>query len=271
MINKKIIVCVVMFVLLVSAVFAGGSKEQSQSVTLNPGKLTVATSPDFAPYEFYMLENGKPQLAGFDIALARYIADYMKLELEIIPMDFDGILMELQNGGADLGISGFSPNPERAEVVDFSQIYYDGKQSFVCLKKDQAKYGTIESINKKDVTVGAQIGSIQMDLAQKYSPDADLVALTKVTDLVAELVAGKIDGAYLEKPVAESYLKNYPQLCYAFDVPYDSEGNVVLVKKGNSALLEQVKAAIDSALKDGSMSAFVEKAMTDALNEYLPN
>ena len=54
--------------------------------TVTDGKLTVATSPDFAPYEFYSIdENENPTLAGFDIALAQYIADYLGLELEIIP------------------------------------------------------------------------------------------------------------------------------------------------------------------------------------------
>ena len=66
--------------------------------TVNEGKLTMATSPDFAPYEFYAIdEHGEAVLAGFDIALAQYIADYLGLELEIIPMDFNGTITELGN------------------------------------------------------------------------------------------------------------------------------------------------------------------------------
>ena len=65
--------------------------------TIADGVLTVGTSPDFAPYEFYYIdESGNPQLAGFDIALAQRIADNLGLELKVVPMDFDGILMELQ-------------------------------------------------------------------------------------------------------------------------------------------------------------------------------
>ena len=76
--------------------------------TVEEGKLTVATSPDFAPYEFYAIdENGQPQLAGFDMDLAQYIADYLGLELEVIPMDFDGTIMELSQGNVDLGMSGY--------------------------------------------------------------------------------------------------------------------------------------------------------------------
>ena len=80
---------------------------KSSIQTVASGKLTVATSPDFAPYEFYVIdENGEAQLAGFDMAMAQYIADYLDLELEVIPMDFDGTIMELQQKNVDLGMAG---------------------------------------------------------------------------------------------------------------------------------------------------------------------
>ena len=64
----------------------------AQLETVTDGVLSVATSPDFAPYEFYALdENGNATLAGFDIALAQYLADFMGLECQITAMDFDGI------------------------------------------------------------------------------------------------------------------------------------------------------------------------------------
>ena len=73
---------------------AEGAAAEVETVT--EGKLTVATSPDFAPYEFYAIgEDGSPTLAGFDMALAQYIADYMGLELEVVTVDFDGVLSEL--------------------------------------------------------------------------------------------------------------------------------------------------------------------------------
>ena len=95
----------------------------SEISTVTPGKLTVATSPDFAPYEFYAVgEDGTPKLAGFDIALAEYIANELGLELEIVPVDFDGVLMELQTKAVDLGVAGLSPDPKRESIMDFSDI-----------------------------------------------------------------------------------------------------------------------------------------------------
>ena len=225
------------------------------------GKLTVATSPDFAPYEFYAIDaNGDPQLAGFDPALAQYVADYLGLELEIIPMDFDGVLAELANGTVDLGMAGLSPDPERADAMDFSDIYYLGGQSFVCLKDNADKFHDLAATNDASLSIGAQSGSIQVGLAEENSPDADIVLLTKVTDIIAELIGGKLDGAYIETAVAESYAKNYPELCVVLDVPYDVAGSSIGVTKGNSELLAGVNEAIAAALADGSMDSFVAEA-----------
>ena len=229
--------------------------------TVNKGKFTVATSPDFAPYEFYAIaEDGTPTLAGFDMSLAQYIADFLGLELEVIPMDFDGTIMEVQNKNVDAGLAGYSPAPERAEVMDFSSVYYTGGQSFVTTKANADKFKSLEDTNKKEVSVAAQVGSIQMGLASTYSPNADIIALSKVTDIIAELLTGKIDGAYIETVVAQSYQQNYPDLEIVCAVPYAEEGSVVGISKGNLALLEGVNRAIAQALSDGSMGAFVDEA-----------
>jgi len=246
-----------------------GSKEESENnneagadlQTVTPGKLTIATSPDFAPYEFYAIgEDGTPTLAGFDMALAQYIADDLGLELEIVTVDFDGVLSELQTKSVDLGMAGLSPDPKRESIMAFSDLYYIGGQSLVTVKANAETYNTLESINKPEVSVGAQIGSIQMDLATANSPDADIVPLPKVTDIIAELLAGKLDAAYIETDVAKSYQKNYPELEIVVEVPYEQEGSSIGVCKGNDALLAAVNGSIAKALEDGSMERFIAEA-----------
>ncbi len=240
----------------------------AEVTTVTEGKLTVATSPDFAPYEFYAIgEDGTPQLAGFDLALAQYIADDMGLELEIVTVDFDGVLTELASGNVDLGMAGLSPDPTRADAMDFSDLYYMGGQSLVTTKANAAVFNSFEAINKPEVSVGAQIGSIQMDLANTNSPDADIIALPKVTDIITELLTGKMDAAFIEKDVALSYQKNYPDLELVMDVPYDSEGSAIGVVKGNEGLLAAVNASIAKALEDGSMEKFIAEANEQASGE----
>ena len=229
--------------------------------TVNEGKLTMVTSPDFAPYEFYALdENDNPTLAGFDIALAQYIADKLELELEIIPMDFKGTITELAAKKADIGMAGYSPDPEREDAMDFSDIYYTGGQSFVTVQANKDLFPDLASTNKAEYQIGAQLGSIQADLAKENSPDADIVELSKVTDIIAELLSGKLDGAYIETLPAQAYAKNYPDLAVVLDVPYEAEGSVIGVCKGNGPLLAAINLCIQEAIADGSLEQFVTEA-----------
>ena len=261
---KKAFTLILALVMALSLVACGGGKEEAVENTYGTvaaGKLTVATSPDFAPYEFYAIgEDGSAKLAGFDMALAQYIADYLKLELEVVPMDFDGVLVEVANGTVDLGVAGLSLDPARMDAMDFSDIYYEGGQAFVTVTANKDMFPDLASANTAGISVGAQNGSIQMDLANEYSADTEIIALPKVTDIIAELISGKLDGAYIETAVAESYKVNYPELEIVCEVPYDVEGSAIGVIKGNEALLKGVNEAIAAALADGSMDKFVAEA-----------
>lgn len=238
--------------------------------TVTDGKLTIATSPDFAPYEFYAIDaDGNPQMAGFDIGMAEYIAEFLGLEAEIIPMDFNGVLNELAAKSVDIGAAGLSPDPERMESMDFSDIYYQGGQSFVTIKGNEDKFPTLADANKAEYSIGAQNGSIQMDLANENTPDADIVSLVKVTDIIAELVGGKLDGAFIETVVAESYAKQYPELVVLHDVPYDVEGSAFGISKGNGALLAAVNLAIAAANEDGFLESAVAEANELATGEII--
>jgi polar amino acid transport system substrate-binding protein len=189
-------------------------------------------------------------------AKRKYIADALGLELEVVPMDFDGTISELGNKSVDLGIAGYSPDPKRESMMNFSDIYYQGGQSFVTSAALADSITSMEVANDPKCQIGAQVGSIQVDLAKENTPDADIVELTKVTDIIAELLAGTLDGAFIETAVAESYQKNYPDLKIVCDVPYDQEGSAVGVNKDNAALLAAVNLIIAQVLEDGTMDQF---------------
>ena len=246
---------------------AGGANTYNLK-TVKEGYLTVITSPDYAPYEFYALDaEGNPSLAGFDMALAQYIADYLGLTLEVVPMSFNGIVGEMGAGSADLAIAGLSPDPERQTAMDFSDIYYEGKQAFVTVADKASQFTDLASTNSADFTIAAQTGTIQMDLAEQFSPNAEIVPLIKATDIIAELVSGQLDGAYIEWDVAVAYKANYPELTIVCEAPYDAEGNVIGVAKGNADLLKYVNEALNKCVADGDFAQYVATALEQAAGD----
>ena len=273
----KKIIALVLSAIMVLAMFAGCTPDEQgpgknnyNLQTVKEGYLTVITSPDYAPYEFYALDkDGNPSLAGFDMALAKYIADYLGLTLEVVPMSFDGIIGEMQLGKADLALAGLSPDPDRLTAMDFSDVYYEGKQAFVTVASKASQFTDLASTNSADFTIAAQTGTIQVELAQQYSPDAELIQLTMATDIVAELLKGNsnLDGAYIEWDVAAAYKANYPDLHIVCEVPYEQEGNVIGVKKGNADLMKYVNEALNKCIDDGTFAQFVATALEQAAGD----
>ena len=266
---KKLLAIVFAFALVLSCL-AGCQIEQAKGpgkntynlTTVKEGYLTIATSPDYAPFEFYSLdENGKPTLVGFDMDLAQYIADYLGLTLEIVPMDFDGTITELGNKKCDLSMAGYSPDPDRLVYMDFTDVYYTSEQSLVTTTDKKDIITSYEVANNPDYKIGVQIGSIQAELAKEFTPNADIVELSKVTDIIMELSTGKLDAAFIETPVVQAYSNTYDNLHIACVIPQDDSGSVIGVYKGNEDLLKYVNEAINKAIADGTFAQYVAKAV----------
>lgn len=268
----KKIIALTLALLMAIGMFAGCSvaddngpgKNTYNLKTVKEGYLTVATSPDYAPYEFYDMSSGKAELAGFDIAMAKYIADYLGLTLELVPMDFDGVLTEIQNKKCDLAMAGLSPRADRADIMDFSIVYYTSEQSLVTY---DGKITSLEQANNADIKIGVQTGSIQEGLAQENTPNADIVSLAKITDIIAELVSGKLDAAFIETPVVNAYKASYEKLSIVCTIPEEDNGNIIGVYKDNADLLKYVNEAMQKALDDGSFNTFVKEAIEAATGD----
>ena len=240
----------------------GPGKNPYNLKTVKEGYLTVATSPDYAPFEFYSLDDkGKPTLVGFDMDLAKYVADYLGLTLELVPMDFDGTITELGNKKCDLSMAGYSPDPDRLIYMDFTDVYYTSEQVLVTTADKKDIITSTEIANSPDYKIGVQIGSIQAELAKEFTPNADIVELSKVTDIVMELSTGKLDAAFIETPVVQAYSNTYKNLEIACVIPQDDNGSVIGVYKGNEDLLKYVNEAINKCISDGTFAQYVAKAV----------
>lgn len=175
-------------------------------------------------------------------------------------MDFDGTLAELGAKKCDLGMAGYSPDPDRANLMNFSKIYYEGGQCFITSKANADKIKSLDDANNSQYKIGAQTGSIQSKLAKQNTPDADNIDLSKVPDVIAEVISGKLDGAFMETIVAKSYQAQYPEIVIVCDVPYEQEGSAIGVNKDNEVLLAALNLIIDEAINDGSLQKFVDEA-----------
>ena len=159
---KKLLVLIILFTF---TVLSGCGKTGE---FLEEGYLVVATSPDYAPYEFIdSSKTGIDKFVGADIELMKYIAEELDLELKIEEMDFDACLTAIQGRKVDIAISGFSWTPKRAENYELSDSYFDegdGNQKVLIKAIDVDKFKSLDDLNKIEVKVAAQTGSIQDEL-----------------------------------------------------------------------------------------------------------
>ncbi len=202
------------------------------------GKLVVGLSADYPPYEFTAKVDGKTEYVGIDIEIAKKLAKDLGVKLEIKNMSFDSLLVALETNKVDAIISAMNPTPERKASVDFSDIYYSGKQYIVINKKDASKYKNLADF--KGQTVGAQNGSLQYNLVKDQMPGTTVKGLSKLNNLVLALQSGKINGIAMEEPTAKAYVANNNQLLAfdpGFSVNSDQIGSAIAFRKNSPALV----------------------------------
>ncbi|WP_442951737.1 ABC transporter substrate-binding protein/permease [Paenibacillus sp. GYB006] len=218
--------------------------------------LVLGTSADFPPYEFHKTIDGQDQIVGFDIEIAKAIAEKMGAELVIEDMGFDSLLPALQSGRVDLVISGMTPDEKRRQSIDFSDYYYKASQVILVRSEDADKYQTMTDLEGE--TIGVQKGSIQEGIGQGIK-NANLVALEKMGDLVLQLETERVNAVIVEDTVAKGYLNN--KIVIAGATPEETDSAAAIgVAKGNTELLEVINATIAELKVDNGIEKMVEEA-----------
>ncbi|MBX7641702.1 ABC transporter permease subunit [Staphylococcus aureus] len=240
---------------------AHAEQDQTWEKIKERGELRVGLSADYAPMEFEHTVNGKTEYAGVDIDLAKKIAKDNNLKLKIVNMSFDSLLGALKTGKIDIIISGMTSTPERKKQVDFSDSYMMTK-NIMLVKKDKVnEYKDIKDFNNKKV--GAQKGTEQEKIAQTEIENASITSLSRLPDVILALKSGKVEGAVVEKPVAEAYLKQNPKLGIS-NVKFNEEekDTAIAVPKDSPKLLSQ----INKTIKEVKDKGLIDKYMTNAAN-----
>ncbi|SEL25391.1 ABC transporter substrate-binding protein/permease [Paenibacillus sp. OK003] len=219
-------------------------------------KLVLGTSADFAPYEFHKVIDGKDQIVGFDISIAKEIAADLGAELVIEDMGFDGLLPALQSGRVDMVISGMTPTDERKQSIDFSDTYYKSKQVIMIRNADKDKYPTMADLENEKI--GVQKGSIQETIGQGI-PGAKLTALDKISDIVLQLQTNRVNAAIVEDTVAAGYLDDVIGLAPA--IPDEEQAEAAIgIRKGNTELLNAVNGTLERLKSENKIDQLVTEA-----------
>ena len=266
--KMKKFVSLLLALLMIASLAACGKKANDNNSSNESKTLIMGTSADYAPFEFmYKGEDGTMQYGGIDVSVGQYIAESMGKELKVENMSFDYLLPSLVKGDFDIVIAAMEADGERLKSADFSDPYYTDLPPAILVKaSDAASYKTLADFSGK--SVAAQTGTTKLDIVNKQLTGANAVPLALVTDMVNELVNGKVDAILVDGAVAKQYAETNKDLVIA-DASSElgaAQPYCVAVAKGDpKGLLPAINAAIAKMNEENKLESFISAA--DALKD----
>jgi ABC-type amino acid transport substrate-binding protein len=266
---KKITALMTALVLALTVAGCQGNKKVSDNTETEPkkelssvekikqaGKIIVGTESTFPPYESIDPKDGKT-VVGFDMDIAKAVADKLGVKLEIKDMKFDGLIGALSTGMLDFVAAGMTVTDERKQNADFSQIYYKGGQVLVILESNNSIKSAADMKGKK---IGAQLGTTS-EKAANLIKGINFKSMDKVDQLMMEVKNGMIDGVVVDDVVGIQYTKSLGGL-KVVEIPELNEGDAgmgIAVQKGNEELLKVINDTIDELKANGGFDKLTEK------------
>ncbi len=238
---KKFISILLAVVLVIGCVsiFAGCEPKPKN------GTLVMGTNAAFAPYEF-IDSNG--DFAGIDVDIAKAIAKELDMELVIKDMDFESLLLAVQEGTVDIVLAGLTVDDERKEKVDFTQTYATGKQVII-VKEDS----DITSADLTGKTIGVQSGTTgDQYCTGDYGQDA-VKPYNNGALAIKALQNDQVDCVVIDNEPAKVFVQANEGL-KILETEYVIEDYAAAIAKTNTELLEKVDAAITKLKNDGTIA-----------------
>ncbi|MBQ8996275.1 MAG: transporter substrate-binding domain-containing protein [Oscillospiraceae bacterium] len=270
---KKILTSILLLSLLFTLTSCGSAGEAAATNRLEEiiqkGVITVAMEPYFAPNEFIDSSlPGDEQYVGSDVEFAKYIAEKLGVELQIVPLEFGAVLSSVSEGKYDLAISALAFTPARAESMELSKGYYfstdDLGYGLLIREEDAGKIRTLDDLADKIVI--AQSGSIQEALIQdNVTAYKEFKRVSATPDGYLSVSEGKADVACCSIAHAQLYIEANSDCGltvvedFQFDLPEEYDGTRVGAQKGAVELIAFVNECIDDLLASGQYAAWVEK------------
>ena len=251
----KKILSVILAVALMAVCFAGCSGNGTTVADIQKaGKLTIATSPDFPPFEF-IGEGDK--VMGIEIEIMELICAELGVELVIEQVNFDSVLPGIQAGKYDVGVSGISVTPAREENTLFTKPYCLAAQAIVVVDGSPVTCkGDLE-----DKTIAVQSGTT----AEAYAVENGYTfnAYTANTDAQEALLAGKVDAWVIDDLTAAEMVAAYNgengETLIVLDEAMTTEPYAFAFKKGNDELVAAISEIINKLVADGTVAEIFAK------------
>ena len=221
------------------------------------GKVVIATSPDWPPYE-YIDDEGN--IVGTDVLMMQWIAEQLGVELEIQPLAFDACLAAVGRGDVDMMVAGLTFDEERLNAMELTGVYWnEGAQGLLVKKGMGATYNSAEAFNGK--AVAAQNGTNQQIMVEEQLTGASLELITKIPDGVNMVKSGRVDALAVPKTVYDSVLAENDDLEVA-EFAFDFEGgNYIASVKGEDTLTAKVQELIDQINAEGLYQKWVDEIL----------
>ena len=239
---KKIIALILCVLTLTCLFVSCDAKGKTLAEVKSAGKLTVATSPDFPPFE--SLEGDK--VVGIEVDIMNLVAKELGVELEIVEMDFDAVLLGIQSAKYDCGMSGITASEERKENMLFTTPYYNAAQVIV-VKAGSAIQSKADLDGKK---VSVQTGTT----ADAGCTEAgyDVQAFAANADAKAALTTGKVDAWVVDNLTAQQMVGESDGLVI-LDEKMTEEPYAFAFAFGSEDLVEEINKILDKLIADGTI------------------
>lgn len=226
---------------------ACGSGEDSLSRVKKAGKLVIATSPDFPPFESLDENNA---VVGIEIDILNEVCKKMGVELAIEQMDFESVLPGVQAGKYDVGVSGITVTESRQKNADFSDVYFLASQAIVVTPDSNISC-------KADLTgksISVQTGTTAEDYCM--SEGYDVQAYQANNDAASAMTVGKVDAWVVDNEVALAFAQDLGLT--VLDEAMTSEPYAFAFKKGSDSLVNEFNKALKELMADGTVEAIFD-------------
>ena len=242
------------------------------------GQLRVGMECDYAPFNWTQTDNKNGAVAisndstgfagGYDVQMAKKIADLLNMELVIVKTEWDGLIPGLTSDKLDLIIAGMSPTDERKEVIDFSDYYYES--DLVIIVKKDGPFANAKSIaDFAGAKITGQLNTTHYTVIDQIAGVNKQEALPDFSSMTNSLKSGFIDGYVSERPHALAAVRVHSDLTFiGFDADkgfmYDvNESNISVGMKKGSELMGKINDALAKISKD-ERAKLMDNAIADS-------